>query len=315
MSAPARGRWERVGEVGSDWALRHGAALMQRLGPRGRGALLWCASLYFALRNGPTRRGSLQYLEHVHALPEGARVLGAAPGLALVLRHFQHFGSSIYDRILLWGGALDRMQIRKDRTQEFFRLAEQGRGALLLGAHIGSIDMLWFLSREYDLVVNVVVFFQNAERINTFFQSRSPGTKLRAIELDPASVRAAFQIKACLERGEFVVMLADRLPPGRAARSAKVPFLGEAARFPLTPFLIAAVLGSPVLLTVCLREGPERYDSVLRVLHEGGRIARSERDAWAHELLATYVREIEAICLAHPLQWFNFFEFWEGADA
>jgi predicted LPLAT superfamily acyltransferase len=171
--------------------------------------------------------------------------------------------------------------------------------------------MLWFLSQRYQLVVNVVVFQRNAERINAFFESLAPGGRIRVIDLDPASVRAAFQIRACLERGEFVVILADRAAPGKTARTAEATFLGRTARFPLGPFLLAGTLGCPVLLALCVRVGTARYRTLLRPLGDARRVPRREQEKQARELLAAYVAQLEAQCLRHPLQWFNFYEFWE----
>jgi predicted LPLAT superfamily acyltransferase len=306
-------RWTRISESGTARALRVGGWLLGVLGRRTAMALLWLPSLYYLVRSRERRRGSRQYLERLCASPEGRAALGRRPGPMLVLRHIHEFATSLYDRLLVWTGALDELEVEHDGSEAIFELARSGRGAILLGAHLGSLDMLWFLSRKYDLRVTVVVFFQNAERVNAFFESMSPDAAVRVIDLDPQSVRAAFEIKACIERGEFVVILADRVAPGKAGRVEEVQFLGRPAAFPLAPFLLAGVLGCPVLLALCLRIGDGRYRTVLRSLGDAGRVPRDERDKRARELLERYTAQLESFCLAAPLQWFNFYEFWEEA--
>lgn len=320
-------RWSRAAELGSVHSLRVVAWALRWLPRR---AALWIvdfSAYYYSRRRGPNWQASRGYLERIARTPEGAAALGVAAtpqdsaplrgrvGDALVRRHFREFALGLYDRILVWGGALESMRLEHDGSGDAFDLAKTGRGALLLGAHLGNIDMLWLVSKRYRLPINVVAFFDNAAIINEFLESLDPERNLRVIELDPDSVRAAFEIRACLERGELVVILADRVPPGRG-RVAEATFLGGTARFPLAPFLLGVTLGCPVMFPLCVRTGDASYRTLLRSLSPGQRAPRDERDKAARELLERYVGLLEEWCLRHPLQWFNFFEFWqEGGDA
>jgi predicted LPLAT superfamily acyltransferase len=189
-------------------------------------------------------------------------------------------------------------------------VARAGRGAILLGAHLGSFDLLRIIAENYQIAVNVLLYRRNAERINALFDSLSPQSRVRIIELDPASLRAAFAIRACLERGELVAILADRLRPGEPGRAAEVGFLGRPARFPLAPFLLPPLLGCPAFLALCLRTGPRRYRTLLRPLAAPRRVPRREREKVARELLERYVQLLESTCQELPLQWFNFYDFW-----
>lgn len=308
-------RWTRVAESGSLHALRVGTRVALALGPRLTSLLLWPVAAYYALRNASARRGSLQYLRRLWTSPEGRGALGRRPGALSVVRHLHEFAVSLHDRMLLWGGGLERMQVRHDGSGKIFELTRSGRGALLLGAHLGSLDMLSFLSRKYDLVVNVVAFFENARRVNAFFRSLSEGHRIRVIELDPSSVQAAFQVRDRIARGELVVVMADRMAPGKTARSVETAFLGRSAPFPLGPFLLACVLECPVLFALCVRTGAARYETILRPVGDAARVPRVEREKRAGELLARYVTLLEEQCLRHPYQWFNFFEFWPGEQA
>lgn len=304
--------WTRIAELGSARALRVGGWLARRLGRQPMLAVLWLPALYFYARSRSARRGSRQYLRRLRTVERRAAL---APTAFEVLRHLHEFAINIYDRILLWSGQLELKTIEHDGSGQLFELAKQGRSALLLGAHLGNVDMLWSISREYDLAVNVVVFYRNAERINGFIESLAPGARLRAIEIDPESVSAAFKLKACLDRGEFVVLLADRLPPLPSVRATEASFLGAPARFPLSPFLAASVLGCPVYFAACLRSGDLAYKTILRPLREAGRVPRAEREKTAQDLLERYVAELERCCREQPLQWFNFYEYWREGTA
>jgi len=302
--------WSGVAERGSMAALRFAAWVNRNLGRQPMRLLLWGASLYFFLFAPIVRRASRAYLERIWAAPEGRLALGRAPDWRSVIQHIFRFALNIHDRMIIWGGELDGYTFEHDRSGEIFELARKKQGALLLGAHLGSFELLWFLSRKYDLAINVVVFYENAAQVNRFFDALDPDVHVRAIGLDPTSVSAAFEIKACIDRGEFVVILADRVAPGERSRSAQATFLGASAPFPMGPFALAGVLGCPVLMALCLRTGERRYRTVLRSLREAGRIPPEERDKRAQELLAQYVGLLETYCRKFPYEWFNFFDFW-----
>jgi predicted LPLAT superfamily acyltransferase len=309
-------RWVQVAEVGTMRALRFGGWFHRRFGRGPITVAMVLAAAYFAARNGEARRGSRRYLERITATPEGRRALGRGPRLVRILRHFFEFGMNLYDRLVVWGGALDTFELEHDGSGEIFALAESGRGVLLLGAHVGSLDMLGFIARRHDLVVNVVAYYENAERINAFFESQGP-EQVRMIQLDPASIQAAFAIRACLARGEIVVILADRPPPegvrGGRVRTSQVSFLGKPARFPMGPFLLAGVLECPVYLALCVSTGRARYTTLMRRVAPARRVPKGEREKHAQEILARYVNLLEQTCQRVPYQWFNFYDFWEEA--
>lgn len=306
--------WTRIAEVGSLKALRFGGWLARRMGRRVMHATLWLPAFYFLIRKREARHGSAQYLGHLRAGSRGGSTPLPPPGSLSVLRHLHAFAINIYERILMWSGELELDSVEHDGSGHLFELDAEGRSALLLGAHVGSVDLLWSIAQQSELAVNVVVFYRNAEQINSLFESLAPGARLRVIEIDPNSVSAAFKIKACLDRGEFVVILADRMPPLATVRSFETQFLGARAAFPASPFLAATVLGCPVYFAACLRTGERRYKTILRPLAAGERVSRAERDKHAREILERYVTNLEQCCHEQPLQWFNFYEFW-GSSA
>jgi predicted LPLAT superfamily acyltransferase len=305
-------RWARASEVGTARSLRVVAGILRRV-PRPLAiALVSVIAFYYALRSREARRASRDYLARVAAAPGGLAALGGPPGLRTVVRHIREFAVALYERLLVWSGALSAPHVEHDGSERIFELARSGRGALLVAAHLGSLDMLSFLSQHYELRVAIVGYFGNAPRINEYLESLGSGRNLRLIELDPDWVRAAFEIRASLARGELVVMMADRVPPVRASRVETLPFLGAPARFSAAPFHLALALACPVFFALCVRTGAARYRTVLRPLAEARRVPASERDKCAHELAQAYAAELESWVLRFPLQWFNFYDFWEA---
>jgi len=281
-------------------------------GRRATLALLYPVAAYFFAKDRALRAASRLYLERVWALPEGRAALGSPPGARAVFHHVLEFAINILDRMVIWGGEHEQIEIEHKGSEHLFRLWRRRRGGILLGAHLGSFDMLRLISEQAGVVVNVVMFTRHAAQINAFFEKLAPGSRVRVIQLDPGSVRTVFEIKACVDRGEFVGILGDRVWQGE--RSAVASFLGRPARFPLGPFLLPGLLDCPMLLALCLRTGPSSYEALALPFAEGGPVPRPERAKRAQELVESYARLLEEYCLRMPYQWFNFFDFWAAAE-
>ena len=270
---------------------------------------------YFFLTDAPGRRASLAYLRRVHATADGRRALPTPPGLRESYRHYRTFALAIVDRLAIWFGRGDEFEFVSDGLDYIDRLAEQGRGALLLGAHLGSFDALRLLARRAGRTVNVLMFTANAERINRVLRELAPEIEDRVISVDPSSVQSVFTIRERLRRGEHVAILADRIEIGDRDRALRVPFLGGLVELPQAPILLAGLLGCPLVSIVALRDGPGRYRAHLDRLAERVELPRADRTAAVAELLTSYARRLEHHCLAAPYQWFNFFDYWGDAES
>ena len=305
-----RSAWTDTAERGSLAALFLIRWFYGRFGRRASVALLTPIVAYFFVTGRAVRRASMDYLRTLWATPRGRAALGEPPTWCDVFRHLHEFAENLLDRMIVWSGDVDRICIDDRATEHLLELVRQRRGGILLGSHLGSYDMLRLLSAQNGIVVNVLMFTRHTAHINAFFQRLHPGLEMRLIHFEPGSISAAFEIKAAIERGEFVGMLGDRVWESERDRSVSIPFLGRHARFPLGPFLLQAVLGCPLLLTVCVRTGPGRYAASAQPFAPAGVLPRRDRAKHAEELARRYAAALEEWCVRAPYQWFNFFEFW-----
>jgi predicted LPLAT superfamily acyltransferase len=303
--------WSRIAERGSIWGIRFTAWCYRRLGRRLSLPLVYAVVSYFFVTDARGRRASRAYLRRIHAHPRGRERLRRPPGLRECFHHYRSFALAIVDRLAIWFGRGDGFEFATHGLDYVDRLAEQGRGALLLGSHLGSFDALRLLAKRARSTVNVLMFTANAERINQVFREVAPEAEALVIHVDPDSVSSVFTIRERLRRGEHVAILADRIEVGDRDRAMRVALLGGQVLLPQAPILLAGLLGCPLVTVVALRDGPGRYEVSVEVLAERVELPREGRDEAVRALLAAYARQLENHCLRQPYQWFNFFDYWQ----
>jgi predicted LPLAT superfamily acyltransferase len=307
-------RWSQMTERGSDLGLRITVWCYRRFGRLLSLVLVHGVVSYFFLTGRPARRASRAYLRRVASTPDGARALGRPPDLWASFLHFRSFALAIFDRLVLWFGRGDELAFDVADLAPLHRLLEPDRGAIVVGAHLGSFDALRALADRDKRPVNVLMFTRHAPRINALFRRLSPEVQLRVIEADPNALDTVLRIRACIDRGELVAMLADRVAVGDRGRTCRVPLLGGDVELPQAPYLLAALIGCPLFFMVALRQPGARYRVEAEVLADRVELPRGERDRRVCELAAAYAARLDHCCRTAPYQWFNFYDFWqEGA--
>lgn len=293
--------WRAIPEAGTVLGIRMLVMLARTCGRRIAGWLLYVVALYYAVVRGLARRASRDYLRRVG---ERATFRG-------VVRHLHTFAQVSLDRLFFLTGKWDGFRIEQRNHPMVVEAARAGRGALLLGAHLGSFEVMRCRAREFGVPINVVVDYSNAARINAVVRSLSPDAETRLISLGDDSLGAMLAIRAAIDRGEFVAILGDRQPataPG-GARLVVTPFLGGDAAFPAGPWLLAHSLRCPVYFVAGVYTRPNRYALQFELLADRVRLD-DDRAAALERYVRSYAAMLEAFTRAAPLNWFNFYDFW-----
>ncbi len=294
--------WAAQPERGGALLARAAIFLARRGGWALGRALTLPATAWFLLTSARARSASRDYL---------GRVLGRPAGLGDVVRHFDNFACAVLDRVLLLSGHRGAYRIETQGLEEMLAVLARGRGCILLGAHLGSFEVLRSLAQSAPVPVWALMYRRNAGAMTRLLDQLSPGLRRQVLEIgDTASM---IQARECIERGEIVGILADRSPPGHRVMPA--PFLGAPAQFPSGPFILAATLGAPVFLFHGVRTGPRRYQVGFEPFADQVVLHRATRAADLRAYIHRYAAALERRCRAHPLNWFNFFPFWEHHDA
>ena len=126
-------------------------------------------------------------------------------------------------------------------------------------------------------------------------------------------------LKERVDSGGLVVIAGDRVAAANRDKVIALDFLGERARFPYGPFLLADLLEAPVYFMSALRardlDWRSPYEFHVRRAHSPSGGGRKGREARAAALGAEYAAALEREALEHPYQWYNFFDFWEKGES
>lgn len=298
--------WHQTPERGSVWLL----ALMRRLAAmlpdRLADPLLWFIALYFAILPGATaRQGSDKYLW---------AILGRKPRLRDRHAHFRTFARVVYDRIRLLERGLAGLDIRIHGKEVIQRYAEAGRPCVLLGAHFGSFEVMRAVDRTLPgLTVRYLMYEAHADKTARIMADINPDVARQIIPVTDGQ-DAMLAVREALEAGHFVAFLGDRMPVANARAEVEIDFLGGTMRVPRAPYLSAMLAKAPLILFFSPLVGRGNYDITFTQIHDGQPVPRSERDAVCQALAQRYGDELATMCRDHPLNWFNFFDVWGGAD-
>lgn len=298
----AADHWADVKERGAAWGPALLALIYRFLG---RGLCLVAmtpAVLYFYVTGAKARRASLDYLRRAQV---GERV-----GQWEVLRHFFAFSESLVDRFGAWIGHIDRANVDAIDGADFDRMRADPRGSLILSGHFGATEVVRALASRYQRRrISVVMHDTQAAKYNAAVQRFAPKSQISIIAASDFDVASAVELSAAIERGEWVVMMADRLPIRRDSASIEANFLGSPAPFPQGPFVLAAALRCPIYTLFCYR-GARGYKASVELLSEGVAVPRGQRAEALKALVQRFADTLERLVQEAPYQWFNFYDYW-----
>ncbi len=289
--------WVAKPERSNILAIRVIAWVARILGRRMARVLLYPICVYFLAFSPKANAASKKYL---------SRVLERAPMRADLFRHYFAFAATVLDRVFLLSDDFGMLDVRVHGVEGEQASALQ-RGCILLGAHLGSFEIIRAIGRKVQApAVSMVMYEDNARKLNSVLHAINPALAQQVIELGkPGSM---LKVRDALQRGELVGILADRVIEGEGSVARQ--FLGAPAKFSTGPLRTAAMLKAPVMLMVGIYRGGNRYDVYFEKLADMGGVDPARRESAVDEALRAYVARLEHYCREAPYNWFNFFDFW-----
>jgi predicted LPLAT superfamily acyltransferase len=310
--------WSEQAEKGGRlWQLELAYRVYQLLGMKIMKVILYPVVAGFCLLAPGAVRVSRRYLNLVAEMTKQA-----PPGPRKILRHIHSFAYSLLEKIAAWGGdiALDRLQIKSADFQLLSDDLSRGQGAFIICSHLGNMELLRAMAnlkvklKIRQFAVTSIVDFSGTARFNQFLKRINPDSMMRLFSANDIGPDTIIDLKERLTGGELVIIAGDRTPARNRSKVLKVPFLGQPAYFPQGAFILATLMDAPTYFMFAVRQrdddatGP--YEFHVHRSRQNLAGSRRERLIKIRQLMEEYVRTLEALCLKHPYQWYNFFDFW-----
>ncbi|MGF6900682.1 glycosyltransferase family 2 protein [Paraburkholderia sp. GAS348] len=300
--------WWRIAERGSHLGMSLLALSCKLFGRRFTALWLHPIVAYFLLTGRAAREASSNYFTRLgQAAPHGDT---PRPGWLSAYRHMLAFAQSGFDKLAAWSGRVNNTEVKFEDPAAFEALVASGKGALVIGAHLGNLEMTRALATQGAYAkVTAVVYTEHARRFNSVLASANSQFARHLLEVSDFGPETAMLMQERVDAGELLVIVGDRVPAREAGRTTEAQFLGSAAPFAQGPYVLAHALGCPVYLFFCLKEH-DGYRLYFEPFAERIELPRRERAqhlaAWAQR----YAARLEHYCRKAPYQWFNFFDFW-----
>ena len=274
----------------------------------------WPVTGVFYLTGTAAKKASEKFLTRVN---EERTRRGLPTETLSGLTHFRAFTMSMLDRLAAWVGDLTLWKDVDFADEESRKLLceppADGRGKLVLVSHLGVAEATRALA-QHDRAVPVwaLVYDEHAPRFKAMLEDVAPDASRHIIAVNHLGVDTAARLEEAIARGEWVAIAADRTPndqSSRGSRTATASFLGHDAPFPVGPFVLANLLKCDVVTLFAVRVGDKLLISC-RPFASEIQLPRKTRDEALAQYVSQWAKTLEDQAVAHPYQWFNFYDFW-----
>ncbi|MCR5218043.1 hypothetical protein [Treponema sp.] len=241
-------------------------------------------------------------------------------------RQIISFAICLIEKIEGWCGKSDLSHVvfHDDDVVELKASLAAGKGAMLIGSHLGNMELFRSLATEGQtgvgkmVSVTAIMDTKVTSSFNQAMEDMNSKTYLDVINSDSIGVDTVEILQDRLASGGLVVIAGDRTSANSPDRNIEEEFLGKTAEFPFGSFFMASLLDVPVYFVFALRVKDltlkSKYDMHVKKAGVDFNCNRKEKKVRIEELCREFKCELEKHCCNHPYQWYNFFDFWRKSN-
>jgi len=233
---------------------------------------------------------------------------GARSRLSGCFRMSHALGQSLIDRATIGIAGPDAMKIIVRGQDKLLGMVREGRGVILLIAHVGCWQAAMSALKFLCVPVNLLMQREEGDIDRHYFEHAGIECPYRLVDSN-GFLGGTIDLLQALKQGEVVSMMGDRML-GADQNGAEVLFLGEPVRFPVSAYRLASLTGAPVAVLLSAKTGRDEY---LLDLHDIIRVPAglSRRPEAYAPFVERFAAALEDYCRKHPFQFFNFYDMWE----
>lgn len=237
------------------------------------------------------------------------------------LKHIVSFALNLVENVQSWAGKFSFKDVswQDDDVSDLVKNINGGKGTVILISHLGNAMMMKGLASlgesgtERKMSITTISDADISAGFNSLLNEINPGASFHIINSNDIGPETVLLLQERLEKGETVVIAGDRVS-AHTDRNIEIQFLGQKANFPYGVFLLAALLDCPLYFVNALRRKDfsltPKYDMFVKKSGVSFDCPRKERGRRIVKLAESYAENLERLCLLHPYQWYNFFDFW-----
>ncbi len=219
--------------------------------------------------------------------------------------NYYYFGQALIDRIVMMSGIKNKFTFNFDDEVYFNQMIAEGKGGLLLSAHLGNWEIAGhLLKKRMNTRINIVMFDNEHQNLKQYLEGVT-GQRNANIIIIRENLSHIYEIMEALANNEFVCMHADRFLPGN--KTLQTELLGEKALFPAGPFVLAAKLEVPVSFVFAIKQTRMHY----HFYATPGIVYRSIENNTPQKILDEFVLTLQEKTKQYPEQWYNYYPFWQ----
>ncbi len=212
------------------------------------------------------------------------------------------FGQTLIDKVAISAGLRDQFTYEFDGIEILKESLAKKQGGILISAHVGNFEIAdrFFSEIDANFQINLVTIDQEHTEIKEYMEQISGKSRIKLIKITD-DMSHVFEINQALSNNELICFTGDRYFDG--SKTLQGQLLGQLAEFPAGPFLLASRLKAPLIFVYVMKDKDLHYHLYAR---EAQNIKRRDPNSY----LMAYTQSVEGILRKYPLQWFNFFDFW-----
>lgn len=218
-----------------------------------------------------------------------------------IFKSYYVFGQTIIDKVAISSGLRNKFTYEFDGVELIKEALKGKKGGVLISAHVGNFEIAehFFGELEDNMSISLLTTELEHTAIKDYLESVTSKSNINFIFIKD-DLSHIFEINAALAQNQLVCITGDRYVEG--AKYLEEVLLGEKAKFPQGPFLLASRLKVPVLFVYVMKETNKHYHLY----------ARKSQAKYKEEaiLLKDYTESVQWMLKKYPLQWFNYFDFW-----
>jgi predicted LPLAT superfamily acyltransferase len=283
---------------GQPWGYRIFVGILKRWGVIPAYLLLRFVAFYYLLFSFRSSKFALHFFRKKMGY-------GLGKSLIKIYRNYFLLGQSIIDKVVVMSGIPNKFSFNFDGEDHLREIVALQRGGLLLSAHLGNWEIAGHLLKRLDTRINIVMFDGEHRQIKEYMAAVTGKRNVNVI-LIKNDLSHIYEISDAFRNNELVCMHADRFIEGNKTLTSE--FLGEAARFPMGPFVLAARFKVPVSFVFAMKETPLHYHFFASKIKDYTHLSKEKL---MQEMLNDFVGEMERMVEKYPEQWYNYYNFWQ----